>query len=84
MSVPNPCYRIDGRLSSQGDTLLLTLTPPAQVRICAQVIAAYEYEARVTDLPAGSFEMVVLQTYPGTGWARLVHRLKLEIPGQRP
>ena len=80
MATPNPCYEISARLAPEGGKLTLTLTAIATGGFCAQVVAAFEYRARITGLDAGTYELVTLHTYPETGWEQKAFRLQLNVP----
>jgi hypothetical protein len=80
MSTPTPCYRIEAQLSAAGDSLALSVTATALPRICIEVLAAYDYEARIAGLSPGSYEVAVSHSYPNTGWQPRIHRVRLEVP----
>ncbi len=80
ISTPNPCYDIKAALSRDGRALTLTLTATARPEICIQVVAAFTYDARLTDLEPGSYTLTVAYEYPGIGWESSEHTLQLEVP----
>lgn len=81
ITTPNPCYEVTAELSRSADRMILTLTATALPRICAQVVAAFQYRARVSHLTAGSYPMRVVHAYPGTGWEGRQYDLLVEVPG---
>lgn len=80
VATPTPCYTIGAELAAGERTLTLTLVASARDAACVQVLAAFEYSATVSGLEPGTYAMVVVQTYPGTGWPRREHRLQLSVP----
>lgn len=80
MATPNPCYEISADLAPAGGTLTLTLTATAKGGFCPQVVAAFEYRARITGLDAERYELVTVHAYPETGWERKEFRLRVDVP----
>jgi len=69
MSTPTPCHRLSGTVQRAGETVTLTISAAADPdAMCVQAIGAIPYTATVRGLPAGSYALRVLHTYPGTGW----------------
>lgn len=79
IATPTPCYTIEAGLVAAERTLTLTLTANAKEGICVQALAAFEYRATISGLEPGDYTIVVVQTYPGTGWPRREHRLPLAM-----
>lgn len=69
MSTPTPCHRLSGTVQRAGETVTLTISAAADPdAVCIQSIGAIPYTATVRGLPAGTYALRVLHTYPGTGW----------------
>ena len=69
MSTPTPCHRLSGTVQRTGETVTLTVSAASDPEtMCIQSIGAIPYTATVRGLPAGSYTLRVLHTYPGTGW----------------
>ena len=69
MSTPTPCHRLSGAVERSGETVTLRVSAAADPEMmCIQSIGAIPYTATVRGLPAGSWDVRVLHTYPGTGW----------------
>lgn len=81
ITTPSPCYEVTAELSQSADGMVLTLSATALPRICAQVLAAFRYRARLFDLAAGSYPMRVIHAYPGTGWGGRHYDLRVDVPG---
>jgi hypothetical protein len=79
MSAPNPCYELGGALSAEGSALTLTITATAMPRICAQVVTAFRYRARIHPLAPGEYRIRVRCQYPRTGWQEKEYDLQVEI-----
>ncbi len=84
MSAPNPCYRIEPSLASEGDSVQLSLAATARPLVCPQVLVTYRYEVRITGLAPGTYALAVTYAYPNTGWQRRVFRLTAEVPAPGP
>ncbi len=80
VSTPTPCYAIGAELSPRDHVLTLTLVATSQPVICIQVLAAFEYRARIYGLTAGRHTLEVVATYPDTGWPPRADTLRVEIP----
>lgn len=80
ISTPTPCYAIGAEVAQRESTLTLTLVATAQPVFCIQVLAAFEYRARIYGLSAGRYTVEVVATYPGTGWTPRADTLQVEIP----
>lgn len=80
ISTPNPCYEVSAELNAEGRNLELILTARSKGGMCPQVIANFEYRARIRDLEAGTYELVILYRYPQTGWEERRFDLQLEVP----
>lgn len=80
LGTPTPCYAIGAEVALRERTLVLTLNATAQPIVCIQMLAAFEYRARIHGLSKGRYTLEVVTTYPGTGWASRVERLTVEIP----
>ena len=69
MSTPTPCHRLAGAVQRAGETVTLTVSAAADPdAMCIQSIGSIPYTATVRGLPAGSYTLRVVHTYPGTGW----------------
>ncbi|NIR45337.1 MAG: hypothetical protein GWN99_13040 [Gemmatimonadetes bacterium] len=80
ISTPNPCYEISAELTEEDGALELTLTARSTGGICPQVIANFDYRARITGLAAGDYELVTVYRYPETGWEEQRHSLQVQVP----
>ena len=80
IATPNPCYEVSAGLAAEDGKLTLTLTATSTGGFCPQVLAAFEYRARITELDPGTYELVTVHTYPETGWERKDYRLQIEVP----
>ena len=80
ISTPNPCYQIVADLVEDADSVTVRLIASRQGGMCIQVLAAFTYEARISDLDAGTSSIVVVYTYPSTGWEERTFRLRTEVP----
>lgn len=69
VSTPTPCHRLSAAAQRAGETVTVTISATADPdAMCVQAIGALPYTATVRGLPAGSYALRVLHTYPGTGW----------------
>ena len=69
MTTPTPCHRLSGAVQRAGETVTLTVSAASDPEMmCIQSIGAIPYTATVRGLPAGSYTLRVVHTYPGTGW----------------
>ncbi len=80
ISTPTPCYEISGTMTSEGRKLVVTLEARALPRICAQVLAAFQYRARIAPLGSGEYRVEVVHAYPGTGWEGKRYELVVTVP----
>ncbi len=80
ISTPNPCYQIAAGLVEDADSLTLRLTATRQGGVCIQALAAFTYEASISDLAPGTYSLIVVHTYPSTGWEERTYRLRAEVP----
>jgi len=80
LSTPNPCYQVAATLVEDADSLTLRLTATRRGGFCTQALAGFTYEARISDLVSGTYSIVVLHTYPSTGWEERTYRLRAEVP----
>lgn len=69
VSTPTPCHRLTGAVQRAGETVTLTVSAAADPEaMCIQSIGSIPYTATIRGLPAGSYTVRVVHTYPGTGW----------------
>lgn len=69
LSAPDPCRTLSGTLEREGSELTLQVSIERdQSGGCYQIIGTFEYDAVIRRLPAGSYRLRVIHTYPGTGW----------------
>lgn len=69
MSTPNPCHRLSGAVERAGSTVTLRVSATADPDVmCIASIGSIPYTAAIRGLPAGSYTLRVVHTYPGTGW----------------
>jgi hypothetical protein len=69
MSTPNPCHRLSGTVERAGSTVTLRVSAAVDPDVmCIASIGSIPYTAVLRGLPAGSYTLRVLHTYPGTGW----------------
>jgi hypothetical protein len=68
METPDPCRRLAGSVEAAGSRLTLRVDAVREGEMCAQVIAAFAYEAAVTGLAPGTYTLRVVHAYPGSGW----------------
>ena len=80
LSTPNPCYQIAATLAEDAGSLTLRLTATRQGGFCIQALAAFTYEARISALAPGTYSIVVVHTYPSTGWEERTYQLRAEVP----
>ena len=80
ITTPTPCYAVRPELVHRGRTLTLRLEARSQPMMCAQVLATFAYQARISHLDSGQYTLEVVASYPGTGRAERVDRLQLQIP----
>lgn len=68
MQTPDPCRRLAGSVEAAGSRLTLRVDAVREGEMCAQVIAAFTYEAAVAGLAPGTYTLRVVHAYPGSGW----------------
>lgn len=69
ISAPNPCHRLAGTADRAGDTVTLRVAATADPdAMCIQSIGSIPYTATLRGLPAGTYTLRVVHTYPETGW----------------
>ena len=68
LSTPTPCYTLSGEVRRDGQIVTLTVEARATDGMCVQSIGAFAYDATLRGLPAGTYTLRVIHTYPGTGW----------------
>jgi hypothetical protein len=68
VSTPNPCHDLSGAATLQGSTLTLTVSARGNADMCIQSIGAIGFDATLRGVPAGSYTLRVVHTYPGSGW----------------
>lgn len=68
-STPTPCHRLGAAAQRAGDAVTVTVSATADPdAMCVQAIGNIPYTATVRGLPAGTYMLRVVHTYPGTGW----------------
>jgi len=80
ISTPNPCYEIKGALSAENSQLTLSVVATSKGGFCIQMLAAFEYTATITDIPAGSYTISVVHDYPDADWERKIKELTVAVP----
>ncbi len=68
VSTPNPCHTLSGAAAREGSTLTLTVTARSNADMCIQSIGSLGFDATLRGVPAGSYTLRVVHTYPGSGW----------------
>jgi hypothetical protein len=68
VSTPNPCHALSGTAAREGSTLTLTVSARSNAEMCIQSIGAIGFDATIRGVPAGSYTLRVVHTYPGSGW----------------
>lgn len=68
-TTPTPCHRLSGAVERSGGQVTLRVSAAADPdAMCVQSIGAIGYTATIRGLPAGTYDLRVEHTYPGTGW----------------
>ena len=68
-TTPTPCHKLAGALERSGGRVTVRISATADPEMmCIASIGAIPYTATVRGLPAGSYDLRVEHTYPGTGW----------------
>ena len=80
LSTPNPCYNVEATLEEEAGSLVLRVPATSQGGFCAQVLASFRYEARLRGLAPGSYSILVVHTYPQTGWEDRTYELRVDVP----
>jgi hypothetical protein len=69
MSTPTPCHRLTGAVERAASTVTLRVSAASDPEtMCIASIGSIPYTAVIRGLPAGSYTLRVVHTYPGTGW----------------
>jgi hypothetical protein len=68
VSTPNPCHALSGTATRDGSTLTLIVTARSNAEMCIQSIGSIGFDATIRGVPAGSYTLRVVHTYPGSGW----------------
>ena len=68
VSTPNPCHVLSGAAAREGSTITLTVTARSNAEMCIQSIGSLGFDATLRAVPAGSYTLRVVHTYPGSGW----------------
>lgn len=80
ITTPNPCYEFAAELTDDGELLVLRVDASPLPRICPQVIAAFEYRARLYHLRPGTYAVGVAYRYTGTGWKERRYDVPVTVP----
>ncbi|HEX6370640.1 MAG TPA: hypothetical protein VF006_17085 [Longimicrobium sp.] len=68
-TTPTPCHRLSGTTERSGGRVTVRISAAADPEMmCIASIGAIPYTATVRGLPAGTYDLRVEHTYPGTGW----------------
>lgn len=68
-SAPDPCRTVSAELDRAGSELTLRVSiRPDDSQGCIAAIGNFEYDAVIRALPARSYHLRVIHSYPGTGW----------------
>lgn len=68
-TTPTPCHRLGGSVQRSGSRVTLRVAATSDPEtICVQSIGAIPYTATVRGLAAGTYDLRVEHTYPGSGW----------------
>jgi hypothetical protein len=68
-TTPTPCHKLAGTLERSGGRVTVRISATADPEMmCIASIGAIPYTATVRGLAAGSYDLRVEHTYPGTGW----------------
>ncbi|HEU0076766.1 MAG TPA: hypothetical protein VFQ76_03900, partial [Longimicrobiaceae bacterium] len=68
METPDPCRRLSGAVEAADGRVTLRVEAVREGDMCAQVLAAFTYDARITGLAPGTYRLRVVHAYPGGGW----------------
>lgn len=68
-TTPTPCHRLSGTVDRSGGQVTVRISAAADPEtMCIASIGAIPYTATVRGLGAGTYDLRVEHTYPGTGW----------------
>jgi hypothetical protein len=68
-TTPTPCHKLAGTVDHSGGTVTVRISATADPdAMCIASIGAIPYTATVRGLSAGTYDLRVEHTYPGTGW----------------
>jgi hypothetical protein len=68
-TTPTPCHKLAGTVERGGSGVTVRISASADPeQMCIASIGAIPYTATVRGLSAGTYELRVEHTYPGTGW----------------
>lgn len=68
-TTPTPCHKLAGTVDRSGGTVTVRISATADPDVmCIASIGAIPYTATVHGLSAGTYDLRVEHTYPGTGW----------------
>lgn len=68
-TTPTPCHRLAGTAERAGARVTVRISATSDPEMmCIASIGAIPYTATVHGLPAGTYDLRVEHTYPGTGW----------------
>ncbi|MBW3572532.1 MAG: hypothetical protein KY467_15630, partial [Gemmatimonadetes bacterium] len=68
-TTPTPCHKLAGTVERTGGRVTVHISATADPEVmCVASIGAIPYTATVRGFPAGTYDLRVHHTYPGTGW----------------
>ncbi|HEU4884494.1 MAG TPA: hypothetical protein VFT45_19725 [Longimicrobium sp.] len=68
-TTPTPCHKLAGTTERSGNRVTVRISANTDPEtMCIASIGAIPYTATVRGLSAGTYELRVEHTYPGTGW----------------
>jgi len=69
VTTPTPCHKLAGTTEHSGSRVTVRISAASDPEtMCIASIGAIPYTATVRGLSAGTYELHVEHTYPGTGW----------------
>lgn len=69
LNTPNPCYRLEGKLSENGRQLTLDISAERSgSTTCETIVGRFIYEGAIQNLSAGTYDVTVRHRYDQTGW----------------
>ncbi|MBD2313847.1 hypothetical protein H6G20_19440 [Desertifilum sp. FACHB-1129] len=69
LSTPDPCHQLTGTAEQNGSQLTVrAIATPQSEGACIMTIGNFSYEARITDLSPGRYQLEVIHEYPNAGW----------------